>query len=507
LNSFKKSKQVLFFLLASVLLINVFLYFCIKKTMQLFNKAKAIIAIIFLIVINFTTSLAQNNEQFMIGNWLGDIEFQGRKLPLVIRVISIEKDSFVAFMDSPDQGAKDIKVTKLLLRNDSAIIRIKSLGASISGLMSVKDSAIIGVFRQSIFNCPITLKKTDKLPSINRPQEPKPPFPYQITEVMFGNEVDNIELSGTLTVPSGNGKYPVVVMVSGSGPQNRDEEILGHKLFWVIADYLSRHGIAVLRYDDRGVGKSKGNFNEATTLNFSYDAEAAVTYLKTLATIDTNKIGIIGHSEGGMIAPMVASRNKTVNFIVLMAGPGLTGEEILLKQSILIAQAEGVKEKEINKANKLNKAIYEIVNREPDNTKAAAEMRKVYKKSIKRLSKEEKQLAEGQTNVMIQQVTSTWFRYFLKFNPKDYLTKTHCAVLALNGAKDLQVPADEDLTAIEEYLKLAQNKNYTIKKFENLNHLFQTCQTGALSEYSKIEETISPEVLSFMKDWILKVVK
>ncbi len=477
------------------------------KTMQIFNKVKAVIAIVILIVLNSIAASAQSNEQFLIGNWLGDIEFQGRKLPLVIRVISIEKDTFVAFMDSPDQGAKDIKVTKLLLRNDSAIIRIKSLGASISGLMNSKDSTITGVFRQSIFNCPITLKKTDKLPTINRPQEPKPPFPYQITEVVFGNEVDNIELSGTLTVPSVNGKYPVVVMVSGSGPQNRDEEILGHKLFWVIADYLSRNGIAVFRYDDRGVGKSKGNFNEATTFDFSNDAEAAVNYLKTLSYIDTNKIGIVGHSEGGMIAPMVASRNKNVNFIVLMAGPGLTGEEILLKQSILIAKAEGVKEKEIKKTNKLNKAIYEIVNREPDNTKAAAEMRKVYKKSIKRLSKDEKQLAEGQTNVMIQQVTSTWFRYFLKFNPKDYLTKTHCAVLAMNGAKDLQVPADEDLTAIEDYLKLADNKNYTIKKFDNLNHLFQTCNTGALSEYSKIEETISPEALLFMKDWILKVVK
>lgn len=463
--------------------------------------------VIILVLLNLSTVFSQNYDQFIVGNWLGNIEFKGKKLPLVIRVISINKDSIVAFMDSPDQGAKDIKISKLLLRNDSAIIKVKSLGASISGLININDSSITGVFRQNIFNCPIILKKTEKLPSINRPQEPKPPFPYQITEVNFGNKVENIELSGTLTYPSSIGKFPVVILVSGSGPQNRDEELLGHKSFHVIADYLTRNGIAVLRYDDRGVGMSKGNFNVATTLNFSNDAEAAVNYLKTLSYIDTNKIGIIGHSEGGMIAPIVASRNKSVNFIILLAGPGLTGEEILLKQSILISKAEGISKKEIKKTNKFNKSIYEIVNREPDNTKASIEMRKVYDKFISKLSKEDKLMFEGQKEVMIQQVTSNWFRCFLKLNPKDYLTKTNCDILVLNGAKDLQVPPDEDLEAIENYLKLANNKNYTIKKFDNLNHLFQNCQTGAISEYSKIEETISPEVLAFINNWIQKVIK
>lgn len=469
------------------------------------KKTKVIVLILGLLLLIVSTVNSQNYEKFMIGNWLGSIEFQGKKLSVVIRVKFIEKDSFVAFMDSPDQGVKDIKVTKLILRNDSALIRVKSLSASISGLINLKDSSISGVFRQSIFNCPITLRKTESLPSINRPQEPKPPYPYQITDVSFGNEIENIELSGTLTLPLSKDKVPVVVMVSGSGPQNRDEELLGHKPFWVIADYFSRNGIAVLRYDDRGVGKSKGNFNDATTLNFSNDAEAAVKYLKTLEFIDTNKIGIIGHSEGGMIAPMVASRNKSVNFIVLMAGPGLTGEEILLKQSALIAKADGESEKEIKKSHKLNLSIYEIINREPDNTKAAIEIRKVYDKSTKKLSKEEKKIADGQRDVMIQQITSNWFRYFLSFNPKDYLLKTHCAVLAINGGKDLQVPADEDLKAIEDYLKLANNKNYLIKKFDNLNHLFQNCKNGSPDEYVKIEETISPEVLGFMKDWILNI--
>lgn len=453
---------------------------------------------------NFSSAFSQNYEKFMIGNWLGNIEFQGKKLPIVIRILSIEKDTFTAFMDSPDQGAKDIRITRLLIRNDSAIIRIKSLSASISGLINVKDSTIRGVFRQSIFNCPITMKKTDDIPTVNRPQEPKPPFPYQITEVNFGNMKENIELAGTLTVPPANGKVAAVVLVSGSGPQNRDEELLGHKPFWVIADYLSRNGIAVLRYDDRGVAKSKGDFNSATSENFSNDAEAAVNYLKTLPFIDTNNIGIIGHSEGGMIAPMVASRNKNLKFVVLMAGPGLTGEEILLKQTVLISRAEGENEKEIRKSINLNKKLYKIVNEEPDNTKASQKLKKVFEKHIKKLSDEEKTKAKGEKDIMIQQVTSAWFRSFLKFNPGDYLTKTHCAVLAINGGNDLQVPADDNLKAIEAYLKLAGNNKYTIKKFDNMNHLFQPTKTGALSEYSKIEETIAAEVLLFIKDWIKK---
>ncbi len=469
------------------------------------TKLSKLFALIFVFIPFLIFS--QNNSTFLVGNWIGDIEFQGKKLPLVIRIIHFENDSTLAFMDSPDQGAKDIKVSKLTLKNDSVTIRIKSISASITGILNTKDSTISGVFRQNIFNNPIVLKKIEKIPEINRPQEPKPPYPYIEREVTFYNNVDNVELAGTLTLPSEEGIFPAVVLVSGSGPQNRDEELLGHKPFLVIADFLTKKGIAVLRYDDRGVGKSKGNFNIATTYNFANDAEAAFDFLKKSNNIDTNNIGIIGHSEGGMVAPIVASRNNSVKFIVLLAGPGVSGEEILLLQQKLISKAEGADESYINNISKLNKKIYGVLKKEKDNTIAARKIRKIYDKFIENADNEQKILIAGEKEVMIQQITTDWFRNFLIFEPSVYLTKTKCAVLALNGEKDLQVPADINLSAIDKHLKKAGNKNYVIKKYPNLNHLFQNTKTGALSEYGKIEETFSPTVLEDIALWIHSVVK
>ncbi len=466
------------------------------------NLYKTILIVVFICISWNLKTKAQTPEAFLLGNWIGTIEFQKRNLTLVFRVNYFEKDSIHAFMDSPDQGAKDIKVSNLLVRGDSVFIRVKSLGVSVAGILSIKDSMITGIFRQSIFNGPIILKKVEKIPQINRPQEPKPPYPYQSNEISFKNETDQIELAATLSIPNTLGKYAAVVLISGSGPQNRDEELLGHKPFLVLADYLTRNGIAVLRYDDRGVGKSKGVFANASTYDFSRDAEAAVHYLKTLPNIDTTKIGLIGHSEGGMIAPIIASHNQSIHFIVLLAGPGLSGEEILLKQSALIAKTQGETEKNIAKANKINTKIYKIVKHEKDNSVAANKIRKAFDKYLETLTKEERIPLEAQKESMIQQILSPWFRIFLSFDPKKYLTKTHCAVLALNGANDLQVPPDENLAAIEKYLKAAGNNNYMIKKLPHLNHLFQTSATGSPNDYIKIEETFSPVALLIIKDWI-----
>ncbi|MCX6231576.1 MAG: alpha/beta hydrolase [Bacteroidetes bacterium] len=445
---------------------------------------------------------AQSSQEFVIGNWMGNIEFQGRKLAIVFRIINFEKDSVTAFMDSPDQGAKDIKVSRVTIKEDSVYIRVKSLGVSINGILNMKDSTISGQFRQSIFKCPLTLKKTDVISERKRPQLPKQPYPYQTKDISFNNTTDNVELAGTISFPDGSGKFPAVVLISGSGPQNRDEELLGHKPFLVIADYLTRNGIAVLRYDDRGTAKSKGDFSKGTTYDFARDAEAAFMYLKTLDNIDTTRIGLMGHSEGGMIAPIIVSGNKSVRFIVLLAGPGLTGKEIILKQSVLIARAGGEKEDKINKANDLNKKIYKIAIKEKDDSKAKAKIRKLMDEYVEGLDHEESLAFAGQKDIIIQQVLTPWFRTFLAFDPKQYLTKTHCAVLALNGANDLQVPPDEDLAAIEKYLKKAGNSNYTVKKLPKLNHLFQTCETGSPEEYIKIEETFSPIALELIKNWI-----
>ena len=343
---------------------------------------------------------------------------------------------------------------------------------------------------------------------VNRPQEPKPPFPYKSEEVTFHNDKSNIDLAGTLTIPEGKGPFPAVVLVTGSGPQDRDEALMGHKPFLVIADYLTRKGIAVLRYDDRGIAKSKGNFSAGTTYDFADDAEAGLTWLKKQTLIDVKHVGLAGHSEGGLIAPIVASRNKEVNFIILLAGPGISGLDILVAQSALISEKSGIRPEEIEKTSKVNKAIYDVILTEKDNTKATTEAKKIMVDAINSDPSVSETVKAEQIKTLdakIAPLVTPWFRTFLELNPKQYLLKTKCPVLALNGTKDLQVPYKADLDAIDKYLTQAGNKHYTIMKIEGVNHLFQHANTGLPTEYSTIEETFAPEALKAMSDFILNL--
>jgi fermentation-respiration switch protein FrsA (DUF1100 family) len=320
------------------------------------------------------------------------------------------------------------------------------------------------------------------------------------------NGAGGFELAGTLTMPEKEGRYPVAILVTGSGPQNRDEELLGHKPFLVLADYLTRQGFAVLRYDDRGVGKSKGEFKTATTLDFAGDAEAAFDFLKNRPGIDSAAIGIIGHSEGGLIAPIVASGRKDVAFIVLMAGPGLTGEQILLLQTALISKAEGADEKTISSTEKFSMNMYSVLKKNSDNEKAGKKLRLLIadydKKNMKDTSYH--QLSETEISAQVESLTSPWFRTFLTLNPEDYLSKVTCPLLAVNGSLDLQVPPKENLQAIEKSLIFGGNSTYVVEELPGLNHLFQTATTGSPSEYSKIEETISPAALELIGNWMKK---
>lgn len=340
-----------------------------------------------------------------------------------------------------------------------------------------------------------------------RPQEPKEPFNYISEDIVFTNYAsDSIQLAGTITLPKNIKNPPVAILISGSGAQNRNEELLGHKPFLVISDYLTNHGIAVLRYDDRGVGESKGNFQTATTFDFATDVEAAITYLKSRNDIDKTKIGLIGHSEGGLIAPIVASRNKDIVFIVLLAGPGLNGADILITQTRKAAELAGTPEGFIDENEKLASIIYEIIRINTDEdiiktkiTKALNDYKTNYPLSV---------LAPYITPVMIEQqlsiLNSDWLCNFIRTEPKDYLEKTMCPVLALNGSKDFQVLPDINLEVIKNALEKAGNKDVTIKKIAGLNHLFQTAETGSMQEYEKIEETFSPIALELIKNWILK---
>jgi pimeloyl-ACP methyl ester carboxylesterase len=390
------------------------------------------------------------------------------------------------------------------LSESNLSFKTSAAGIEYSGL--VKDANINGTFKQNGREFPLSFgrEKIEKT-VYKRPQEPKPPFSYISEEVTFLNVRDSIYLAGTLTMPSSGQGFPVVVLISGSGPQNRDEELLGHKPFLVLADHLTKNGIAVLRYDDRGVGKSKGNFGKATSADFATDVSAAVQYLKTRKEIDGKKIGLIGHSEGGMIAPMVAADTKDIGFIVLLAGTGVPGKDIIILQQQLIAKAEGVvSEKDLAETAAFTEEIAKIVTSGKDEKTVSIEFIDFLKSTWQKLPDSSKKIYGTEAVFLMQsaQMNTPWMRFFMAYDPATVLEKIRIPVLALNGSKDLQVWPAQNLPAIEKALKKAGNKKYTVKELPGLNHLFQECITGAPSEYEKIEMTIAPGVLDEINRWI-----
>jgi pimeloyl-ACP methyl ester carboxylesterase len=344
-------------------------------------------------------------------------------------------------------------------------------------------------------------------PGIKRPQEPVKPYPYFYEDVTFENNQAKVTLAGTLTLPSKEGCYPAVILISGSGPQTRDSEFAGHKLFLVLADYLTRNGIAVLRYDDRGFGKSTGDFTTGTSLDFSYDVESAVEYLKTRKEIQKDKIGLIGHSDGAMIAPMVAARSSDVSFIVLLAGPGVEGAKLLVNRQELIERKMGMPENEIKKSRAQAEQIIQIVVSAKDGETAKTLLLEFSKRTYEDIP--DHVIPRGMTkdqfiSAQIEMFSSPWFKYFLTYDPQSNLQKVKCPVLALNGDKDVQVPSKENLEGIKNALNIGRNQNVTIREMPGLNHAFQESVTGMPEEYSTIEQTISPMALTAMSEWILK---
>jgi hypothetical protein len=291
-----------------------------------------------------------------------------------------------------------------------------------------------------------------------------------------------------------------VILISGSGAQDRDESLFGHKPFWVIADFLTRNGIAVLRVDDRGIGGSEGKTSEATSIDFAGDVLASFRFLKTQPEIDPQKIGLIGHSEGGLIAPIVAGKNVDVAFVVLLAGPALPGEQIVYEQQKLILLQAGMSEEQANEARLSQEEIFSVLKTETDSAKRNEKLKEIMSNGMYNLMNDE---LKTSIDNQVKTVDNKWFRFFLTYDPYPALTKLSCPVLALNGEKDLQVPPQSNLRIIEKALKEAGNKNFKIMEIPGVNHLFQTCKTGAVTEYAEIEETISPAVLEILKDWIV----
>lgn len=437
------------------------------------------------------------NGQEITGQWNGLLKVPNGQLRVVFHVNKTE-NGYNGTMDSPDQKVTGIPLGKVAFENSILKLEIPSAQISYEGALN-KDNIVVGKFTQGGQSLELDLsKETIQKQVYARPQEPQKPYPYYTEEVKFENKTDNVVLAGTLSLPKKEGNFPAVILITGSGRQNRDEELLGHKPFLVLADYLTKKGIAVLRFDDRGAGESTGDFSKASTIDFSKDVQAGVDYLKTRKEIDKKKIGLIGHSEGGLIAPIIAGNSKDIDFIVLLAGPGLRGDVLLLLQTELIERQSGVSNEEIKKRQEILKGAYDLV-------VASSANDENFKNSVSTYfnSKFDENQAKAATN----QITSNWWYTFIKMDPVVALAKVKCPVLALNGSKDLQVPAEVNLQVIEKTLAKAGNKKVTAKILPNLNHLFQECKTGSPDEYEKIEQTFSPIALEEISSWVLLQIK
>lgn len=470
------------------------------------NNCKKLLLLPLMLIFTLTTFCQQSEFANKVeGIWQGKLETGAIKLTLVLKIKSDTNHALIATMDSPDQGVKDIGITTIRVKDDSLNFTSAPVKGSYSGKWDKQSQKILGEWSQSGMKFVLNLEKTDKISAYNRPQEPKQPYPYKSEEVSFKNQNGGFKLAGTLTLPEGKGPFPACILVSGSGPQNRDEEILGHKPFLLLADYLTKKGFAVLRYDDRGIASSGGNFQTATTLDFATDAKAAFDFLRNDSRISSSKIGFIGHSEGGVIAPIVATQNLATAFIILLAAPSIPGEDILYSQQQLISKASGIDDNKIKEALKINREIFGVLKKVADTTAAALKIASIIEKDAANsddTKKMDKETLKKYIDSQVKTLNSPWFRTFLTLDPARYLEQVRCPVLAIYGEKDLQVPPSENVKPLKKALAKAGNSDYQVLEMPGLNHLFQASKTGSPDEYSQIEETISPKVLEIIAAWL-----
>ena len=433
------------------------------------------------------------------GVWQGALEGNGMRLRLQLHVSHDDQKQLVAALDSPDQGVSGLPAIKVSQKDAAFHLEIPVVSGAYDGTLNAAKSAINGSWTQNNLEQKLDFQRSDQLLELLRPQNPVKPYPYKEEEITFPNGKAKISLAGTLTLPRGPGPFPAVILLSGSGPHDRDESLVGHRPFLVLADHLTRKGIAVLRFDKRGIGKSTGDYASATTEDFAGDAEAALAYLNTRKEIDPKKIGLLGHSEGGLIAPMVATHSQTIAWIVLLAGPGLKGEDVLLLQSELILRAAGVNEGEVARTLAFNKQTYALVRQEKDPAALEAKLNELVQSTSTGAA-----LPPAAVQAQVRMLVSPWFRYYLDYDPLPALQKTMCPVLALNGEKDLQVSSKENLARIQKALHDGGNHDFQTTELPGLNHLFQHGPTGSPTEYGGIEETMAPEALNVVSDWVLK---
>ena len=477
-------------------------------------KKIALLLIKPLILLILITTFLPPNSSFatspFTGIWQGALNVQGTELGLSFTILQQEDTSLRCTMDVPMQGAKDLPASEITASAQQLNIKFAMMNASYTGSLAEDKNTMTGVWSQNGMSFDLTMKRIKEKSLSIRPQEPQAPYPYDIRDVHFSNEeAENIELAGTLTLPKGEGPFPAVVLISGSGPQNRDEELMGHKPFLIIADHFTRNGIAVLRYDDRGVAHSGGDFSSATSADFASDAAAAASFLKQQDKINPEQVGLCGHSEGGMIAPMVAAGSGDFAFIIMMAGPGQNIVDLLLLQSELISKAMGESDEDIEKGNRINRKIYEIVIGDGTTEERKTKLREMMEKEYQGMSQKDKEnFGDFETAYerIEGQMFNPWMEYFLRYEPAAVLQQVSCPVLAINGETDLQVSPKENLSAIKAALETAPCTDFTVLELKGLNHLFQHSTSGSPVEYGTIEETFAPEALAIMTKWLLEKV-
>ena len=455
-------------------------------------------------------------SQDVLHKWSGVLNAGGQKIELRLNLIQNADKTYSSNWDIPAQKVKGLASSKTELLNNQLSVEIKMIGASYSGSLNMSGDKVDGAWSQSGMSFPLnmeTVKEGQEEKIFIKPQTPKPPFAYNVKDFVYEGNETKLSYGATLTYPKEDKKFPLIILITGSGRQDRDETIFDHKPFAVIADYLTKKGYAVLRVDDRGAGKSTGDFSNSTTADFAQDVEEHIRYAKNLPMIDTTQIGLLGHSEGGLIAPMVAVRNKSVSFVILLAGPGVEIGELMAMQNEMVLKSAGISQEAINTYiplyKNLMKTIVSINSIQDANAKAIEIVKNWYSNTDKNLVKATTNISsESDINkfatTMSETLSTKWWKYFASYNPQIALQKLKCPVLAINGSSDIQVPADANLKAIELGLKKAGNKKGTTMKFDNLNHLFQKCTKCTVQEYGELENTIEPEVLEYIYNWLTK---
>jgi len=468
----------------------------IKKKIMTHKTLKKDLLLITLILIG---SLSFGTSP--VASWKGNLSLGKTSLLIFIHVEEKEGRLQSSF-DSPDQKSFNNPFDETHFKDNTLTCIMTK--AKIEFSAELKNDTLFGTWNQGNMSFPLVMtkstEKTSQKPTFKRPQEPIGKPKYIVEEVSIFNPKTGVTLAGTITKPKGKGPFPAVVLVSGSGPQNRDSEVFDHKPFLVLSDYLTRQGIAVLRYDDRGVAQSTGRFDTATSADFADDAEAAFEFLRNYEGVNPNKTGVLGHSEGGMIAPIVAARNKKVSFVVSIAGPGIPIVDLLLTQIKDIALVSGASEEDIKEHLLFSHNYFTFLTQTSNYMIAKEQSDSVLHAFLLKCPDCSEDMIEGFKRV-IEMTNNPWFHYFIKFIPEHYWKKVSCPVLAINGSLDVQVSANQNIEAIKNSIVNTSSQSKT-RVYEGLNHMMQKATTGAVHEYSQIEETYNIVVLNDIATWI-----